>query len=473
MNQMLAQQITKAKKKGLSDKEIGNKYGVNLKFIEKAITQEMGVNVSNPQQLKKTNRRMSPQNFEFEKKTVWSFKSRGNWATHNGNYRGNWSPYIPRNIILRYSKENDLVLDYFCGAGTTGIECKLLHRNFLGLDINPQAIELAKGNLDFEDYSLFEEKFKGKIDFRVGDARNLQQMDNGSIDLICAHPPYANIIHYTDENPSDLSNYQATEFLEQVEKVAAESYRVLKNNRFCAILIGDMRKNKNVIPLGFWTIQKFLNARFRLKELIIKRQHNCKTTGFWYTNSIKYNFLLLAHEYLAVFQKVRALPRIHDVALDYQANRPKVDKNIALESTTVWLFDSGNWMRKTISNIVKRYSLQNYILFEVKLLRKKNLDLIIHRYSEDTFSACIDFAASNLAGNGILAIVCEDKRSEDGLILPIALQIEKKLRNHRALKIKELVIVSIENGGTEQTDNNLHINHKYVLVYRRVENEQL
>ncbi|MBF0539226.1 MAG: site-specific DNA-methyltransferase, partial [Nitrospirae bacterium] len=41
-----------------------------------------------------------------------------------------------RNVILRYSKDNDLVLDYFCGAGTTGVECKLLNRNFIGIDIN-------------------------------------------------------------------------------------------------------------------------------------------------------------------------------------------------------------------------------------------------------------------------------------------------------------------------------------------------
>ena len=39
------------------------------------------------------------------------------------------------------------------------------------------------------------------------------------------------------------------------------------------------------------------------KELIIKEQHNCRATGYWKTNSIKYNFLLIAHEYLFVFKK--------------------------------------------------------------------------------------------------------------------------------------------------------------------------
>ena len=34
-----------------------------------------------------------------------------------------------------------------------------------------------------------------------------------------------------------------------------------------------------------------------------KEQHNCKATGYWKTNSVKYNFLLIAHEYLFVFRK--------------------------------------------------------------------------------------------------------------------------------------------------------------------------
>lgn len=55
-----------------------------------------------------------PKNFELEMTTTWSFPNRGNWATHDAKWRGNWSPYIPRNILLRYSREKDLVLDQFC-----------------------------------------------------------------------------------------------------------------------------------------------------------------------------------------------------------------------------------------------------------------------------------------------------------------------------------------------------------------------
>ena len=163
----------------------------------------------------------------------------------------------------------------------------------MGVDINPKAIELAKDNLRFDSGDLFGNGLDTKIELRVGDARKLDFIADNSIDLICAHPPYADIVQYTHDNKNDLSCYGVEGFLDEIEKVAMESYRVLKNNCFCSILIGDMRKNKNVIPLGFWTIERYLKAGFKLKELIIKRQHNCKTTGFWYNNSIKFNFLIL------------------------------------------------------------------------------------------------------------------------------------------------------------------------------------
>lgn len=53
----------------------------------------------------------APNNFQLEMTSVWDFPERGSWATHDSKYRGNWSPYIPRNVILRYSHEGELVLD--------------------------------------------------------------------------------------------------------------------------------------------------------------------------------------------------------------------------------------------------------------------------------------------------------------------------------------------------------------------------
>lgn len=239
-----------------------------------------------------------PEDFELEMTTHWSFPKRGNWATHDAKWRGNWSPYIPRNILLRYSKENELVLDQFAGGGTTLVEAKLLNRNIIGVDVNDIALERCREKTNFEH-----EGANGDIYLRKGDARNLSFIPDNSIDLICTHPPYANIIKYSEDIEEDLSLLKVKDFLEEMKKVANESYRVLKNDKFCAVLMGDTRQKGHMIPMSFDVMKIFQDAGFKLKELIIKEQHNCRATGFWKTNSVKYNFLLIAHEYLFVFKK--------------------------------------------------------------------------------------------------------------------------------------------------------------------------
>lgn len=239
-----------------------------------------------------------PDDFTLEMTSVWSFPQRGKWATHDGKYRGNWSPYIPRNLILRYSGEGDRILDCFVGGGTTLVEAKLLNRNCIGIDINEKALERCREKCDFSCPNM------GKIYLKQGDARNLHFIKDESIDFICTHPPYANIIQYSQDIEQDLSRLDVDLFLEEMNKVVRECYRVLKKEKFCAILMGDIRKKGHVIPLSFFVMDLFLQQGFSLKEMIIKEQHNCKATGFWKTNSVKHNFLLLAHEHLFVFHKI-------------------------------------------------------------------------------------------------------------------------------------------------------------------------
>lgn len=239
-----------------------------------------------------------PDDFELEMTTHWSFPKRGDWATHDAKWRGNWSPYIPRNIMLRYSAEGDTVLDQFAGGGTTLVEAKLLNRNVIGVDVNDSALERCREKTAFEY-----EKACGSVRIEKGDARNLDFIKDNSIDLICTHPPYANIISYSEGNKNDLSSLSVSDFLVEMQDVAKESFRVLKQGKFCAVLMGDTRKKGCMIPMSFEVMKIFQGAGFTLKELIVKEQHNCKATGYWKTNSVKYNFLLIAHEYLFVFRK--------------------------------------------------------------------------------------------------------------------------------------------------------------------------
>ena len=247
-------------------------------------------------------RSIQPNNFELESTTVWSFPERGRWATHNPSFRGNWAPQIPRNIILRYSKPKDLVLDQMCGCGTTLIECKLTGRNAIGFDINPKMVEMAKESLKFD---LDGDISKVDIEVNVGDARNLKDITDNSIDLIATHPPYVDIIKYSDGKiQKDLSNiHDIDKFCEEMKKVASECFRVLKPKKYCGILIGDTRRKKYFTSIAYRVMQNFVDVGFKLKEDIIKHQWNCKTTPYWSQKSKDYNFLLIMHEHLFVFEK--------------------------------------------------------------------------------------------------------------------------------------------------------------------------
>jgi DNA modification methylase len=242
--------------------------------------------------------KFEPENFKLETTTVWSFPERGDWATHKGDYRGNWSPYIPRNLILRYTNEGDVVLDQMVGSGTTLVECKLLNRKGIGVDINPDAIMVTKNRLDFKY------KYDPEIKTYVGDARNLNLIGDETIDLIATHPPYANIIRFThDKIKGDLSNVKnIDEFIREIEKVAKECFRVLKPGKYCAILIGDTRKKKHFVPISARCLEVFLKTGFILKEDIIKVQWKMKSTREKWRGS-KHDFLLIAHEHLFIFRK--------------------------------------------------------------------------------------------------------------------------------------------------------------------------
>ena len=238
---------------------------------------------------------LQPENFQLEQTTVWSFPKRGSWATHSGKYRGNWSPYVPRNLITRYTKPGEWVLDQFSGSGTTLVEAKLLDRNAVGVDINPEAVALAERNLNFTYEG------QGRILVKQGDATKLSIIKDEKIDFICTHPPYENIIKYSEDIAGDISLLDSEHFWLAMGKAAKEAYRVLKKGKYCAVMIGDRRNHGNVVPLGFKLMETFLQAGFKLKEIIIKDQHNCMSSPKW--QSVKRNFLLLAHEYIFVFYK--------------------------------------------------------------------------------------------------------------------------------------------------------------------------
>ena len=191
------------------------------------------------------------------------------------------------------------------GSGTTMVECVLTQRDGIGVDINPNSVMVALNRLDFHYHPLDEDFVKSKVKVYVGDARNLNEIADESVDMLVTHPPYAGIISYSNSHvPGDMSSLNLKNFFEQMGIVARECLRILKPGKYCAILIGDTRKHQHYIPISIGVLSEFLDAGFVLKEDIIKLQHNTLTArGKW--SGHKYDFYKIGHEHLYVFRKLK------------------------------------------------------------------------------------------------------------------------------------------------------------------------
>lgn len=237
----------------------------------------------------------------LQKTTVWKFGRRGSWAVHEGRYRGNWPPQVPNNLIRRYTKKGELVLDPFTGGGTTLIESWLLGRRSIGLDISPHAFSITRKRIA----EMAEKAPEGKLDPSLkpmiykGDARNLSFLQNESVDLVCTQPPYSNALKYTEYNPNDLSHMKNEKFCQEFRKVAKELFRVLKKRRVCAVQMGDIRKAGRFIPLGFLILRELSSTGFETKDLVVKLQFADRSVAFY--KNLKN--LRIAHEYIFIMER--------------------------------------------------------------------------------------------------------------------------------------------------------------------------
>ena len=198
------------------------------------------------------------------------------------------------------------------GSGTTLVECKLMGRNGIGVDINPSAVMVSLNRLDFT-YSPLDENYKTpKILAYEGDARNLNVVEDNEVDLVATHPPYCGIVPYTKSRVGgDLSSLKLPDYIREMRRVANECFRIVKPNHHCAVLIGDTRKHLHYIPINMGVLSTFLEAGFILREDIIKLQHKTRTTRERWRGH-NYYFYKIAHEHLFVFRKPSKGERLSD-----------------------------------------------------------------------------------------------------------------------------------------------------------------
>jgi len=203
--------------------------------------------------------------------SLWIIPERDKSGKHSGFYHGNFVPQIPHQLILRYSKKNEVVFDPFVGSGTTAYEAENLKRNFIGIDIQNNPITQIKINIDSKDnfYELL-----------AGDSTNystfvkvkeiLEKYKKKNIQLAILHPPYADIVKFSNLK-EDLSNAKSLgEFLEKFSLVLKNTISILEKGRYLAVVIGDKYMSGRWIPLGFYCMNEAQKLNLTLKSVIIK-----------------------------------------------------------------------------------------------------------------------------------------------------------------------------------------------------------
>lgn len=239
--------------------------------------------------------------------SLWIIDKRDNSGVHNANYHGNFVPQIPRELMQRFTKKGDFVLDTFLGGGTTLIETQRLERNGIGIELQEEVAKQTK--------KLIKQEAKENLvsDIYVGDSSNfeydklLEKYNIDNVQFIIYHPPYWDIIKFSEEE-KDLSNCPTLEnFLEKLEKTIVDSTKILQKGRYCAIVIGDKYEKGQVVPLGFYCMQLFQKHKMKLKAILVKNFNETKgkqnQQALWKYRALANNLYLFKHEYIFVFKK--------------------------------------------------------------------------------------------------------------------------------------------------------------------------
>jgi len=240
--------------------------------------------------------------------SLWVLDKRDTSGAHLAWYWGNFIPQIPHQMMLRYTKRGDWILDTFVGSGTTLIECRRLGRNGIGIELNPdvarKANELVKK--EYNKYKVTTEMITD--DSRIVDIKaTLDKHRIKQVQLLIMHPPYHDIIKFSKDE-KDLSNAKNTEeFLKMFGEVVDNVSPYLEKGRFFALVIGDKYSKGEWIPLGFYCMNEVLKRRYLLKSIIVKNFEETRgkrnQKELWRYRALVGGFYIFKHEYVMLFKK--------------------------------------------------------------------------------------------------------------------------------------------------------------------------
>jgi DNA modification methylase len=220
---------------------------------------------------------------EMQTTTLWEYPSQhyGEKMQGNKSYIGATPSYVIWNLLERYTKKGDKVVDPMCGSGTTLDVCKDLEREGIGFDLQPQRPEIT-----------------------LNDARSLP-LEDESVDFTFIDPPYSTHVEYSqkEECIGELDALDP-EYYDSMREVISEMARVLKPGGHMALYVSDSyRKNKPFCAIGF-ELFAIMREYLEAVDIVCVTRHNKNLKKFnWHKAAVEGNYFLRGFNYLFIMKK--------------------------------------------------------------------------------------------------------------------------------------------------------------------------
>jgi len=220
--------------------------------------------------------------------TLWEYPSQDYGREPHGDkdYIGATPAWVIWQLLQRYTREGDTILDPMCGSGTTMDVANELKRKPLGFDLASHA---------------------RRDDIKQADARKLP-LKNESVDFAFIDPPYSTHVDYSDDprciGKLDAGAGNGQAYYDAMAQVIAELHRVLKNRRYMALYVSDsFKKGKPFMPIGF-ELFSIMRKHFLPIDIIAVVRHNrTLKRNHWHTAAIEGNYFLRGFNYLFIMKK--------------------------------------------------------------------------------------------------------------------------------------------------------------------------